>query len=66
MISFEKKSYNLRLSAEDMNRRTLQNQRKVRLPNFLRRQPKKKVKVQQVVDKAEDTSCQIHGCGCGN
>jgi hypothetical protein len=50
-----------------MNRRTSQNQRKVRLPNFLRRQPKKeKAKVEEAVAKAEDTSCQTRGCGCGN
>tara|TARA_B100001996_G_scaffold376405_1_gene357611 strand:- start:179 stop:388 length:210 start_codon:yes stop_codon:yes gene_type:complete len=62
-----KQSYNLRLSAKYMNRRTSQNQRKSKLPNFIRRQPKKeKAKVKEVVAKAEDTSCQTRGCGCGN
>ena len=52
-----------------MNRRTSQNQRKVRLPNILRRQPKKAVTeevTQEVAAKADDPSCQTRCCGCGN
>jgi hypothetical protein len=50
-----------------MNRRTSQNQRKIRMPGIFRRQPKKeKAKVEEVVAKTEDASCQTHGCGCGN
>ena len=48
-----------------MNRRTSQNQRKVRVSKIFRRQPKKKV-VEQPKEEVVDTSCQIQGCGCGN
>jgi len=52
-----------------MDRRTSQNQRKVRFKNTSRR---KKAKPQATVEKAVvqtkvvDESCQISGCGCGN
>ena len=48
-----------------MNRRTSQNQRKVRVSKIFRRQPKKKV-VEQPKEEVVDVSCQIQGCGCGN
>lgn len=48
-----------------MNRRTSQNQRKVRVSKIFRRQPKKKV-VEQPKEEVVDPSCQIQGCGCGN
>ncbi|MGB1955194.1 MAG: hypothetical protein ACPHUK_06300 [Candidatus Poseidoniaceae archaeon] len=48
-----------------MNRRTSQNQRKVRVSNIFRRKPKKKV-VEQPKEEVADASCQTHGCGCGN
>ncbi|MDA7463719.1 hypothetical protein N9M68_02200 [Candidatus Poseidonia alphae] len=48
-----------------MNRRTSQNQRKIRIPTVLRRQPKKEPQ-EEVVAKADDPSCQTRGCGCGN
>jgi hypothetical protein len=44
-----------------MNKRTAQNQRKVRIPVGLKKRPKKE-KVQEVVEPA----CEITGCGCGN
>ena len=47
--------------ALDMNKRTDQNQRKVRIPVGLKKRPKKE-KVQEVVEPA----CEITGCGCGN
>jgi hypothetical protein len=43
-----------------MNRRTSQNQRKIRMPGIFRRQPKK-AKVEEVVAKTEDASCQTRG-----
>jgi hypothetical protein len=52
-----------------MNSRTSQTQRKVRLPNVLRRKPKKAVAEeikQEAAVKADDLSCQTRGCGCGN
>ena len=48
-----------------MNRRTPQNQRKVRVSKIFRRKPKKKV-VEQPKEEVVDASCQIQGCGCGN
>ena len=48
-----------------MNRRTSQNQRKVRVSKIFRRQPKKKV-VEKPKEEVVDASCQIQGCGCGN
>ncbi len=53
-----------------MNRRTAQNQRKVRFPNVLRRKTKKEkvegpVAETKTVESA-DASCQTRGCGCGN
>jgi len=37
------------------------------MPGIFRRQPKKeKAKVEEVVAKTEDASCQTRGCGCGN
>lgn len=52
-----------------MNRRTAQNQRKVRFPNLIRRRPKKETTEQPVVKstvEAEGESCKLQGCGCGN
>ena len=51
--------------ASDMNRRTAQNQRKVRMPSIIRRRPKKEVTPKAVVETPEP-SCQTTGCGCGN
>jgi len=51
--------------AFDMNRRTAQNQRKVRMPSIIRRRPKKVVPEKAVVETSE-ASCQTTGCGCGN
>lgn len=48
-----------------MNRRTSQNQRKVRLQNLIRRRPAKQKEMPQPT-KEEDASCQTQGCGCGN
>ena len=48
-----------------MNRRTSQNQRKVRKPNLIRRRVKKE-KVEAPAAEVEDASCQLTGCGCGN
>lgn len=48
-----------------MNRRTAQNQRKVRMPSIIRRRPKKET-VQKPVAETADASCQTTGCGCGN
>ena len=55
---------------KNMNRRTAQNQRKVRFPNVLRRKTKKEkvegpVAETKTVESA-DASCQTRGCGCGN
>ena len=44
-----------------MNKRTAQNQRKVRIPSGIKKRPKKE-KVEEVVESA----CEITGCGCGN
>ena len=44
-----------------MNKRTAQNQRKVRIPAGLKKRPKKE-KIEEVVEPA----CEITGCGCGN
>jgi hypothetical protein len=48
-----------------MNRRTSQGQRKMKMPNLVRRKPKKKV-VEQPKEEVADASCQTQGCGCGN
>jgi hypothetical protein len=49
----------------NMNRRTAQNQRKVRMPSIIRRRPKKET-VEKPVAETTDASCQTTGCGCGN
>ena len=75
VLVVDKNSYRVRImiqfiylqtvSRSAMNRRTSQNQRKVRVSKIFRRQPKKKV-VEQPKEEVVDASCQIQGCGCGN
>jgi hypothetical protein len=51
-----------------MNRRTNQNQRKIRIPSVLKIRPKKAVVAKDTPDTSAevDASCQTRGCGCGN
>ena len=51
-----------------MNRRTNQNQRKIRIPSVLKIRPKKVVVAKKTPDASAevDESCQTRGCGCGN
>jgi len=51
-----------------MNRRTNQNQRKIRIPSVLKIRPKKVVVAKETPDASAevDASCQTRGCGCGN
>ena len=52
-----------------MSRRTVQTQRKVRIPSGLKKRPKKaKIEKAALEPAAEvaDESCQIPSCGCGN
>ena len=51
-----------------MNRRTNQNQRKIRIPSVLKIRPKKVVVAKETPDTSAevDASCQTRGCGCGN
>ena len=60
MLKEDKFDKNVSL-APGMNKRTAQNQRKVRIPSGLKKRPKKE-KVEEVVESA----CEITGCGCGN
>ena len=53
------------VQGNNMNRRTAQNQRKVRMPSIIRRRPKKET-VEKPVAETTDASCQTTGCGCGN
>ncbi len=51
-----------------MSRRTVQTQRKSRIPSGLKKRPKKE-KVEQAVAKVEEVkveACEIPSCGCGN
>ena len=52
-----------------MSRRTVQTQRKVRIPSGLNKRPKK-AKVEKAVEKPvvqeAEPSCEIPSCGCGN
>jgi len=48
-----------------MNRHTLKNQRKIRLPKGFKKKAKA-APVEQVEEKPAETSCQTTGCGCGN
>ena len=77
VLVVDKNSYRVRImiqfiylqtvSRSAMNRRTSQNQRKVRVSKIFRRQPKKKV-VEQPKKEVEEASCclRIQRCGCGN
>ena len=75
VLVVDKNSYRVRImiqfiylqtvSRSAMNRRTSQNQRKVRVSKNFRRQPKKK-DVEQPKEEDVEASCQIQGCGCGN
>jgi len=56
-------------SGINMSRRTVQTQRKVKIPSGLKKRlkkPKVEKTVETPVIETVEPSCEISGCGCGN